>query len=190
MAYGSWLMAFSYHAPMSHPPLWTEAASFAAQLHQGQFRNDGRTPYVSHPVRVALVVATTFGCTDEAVLAAALLHDVLEDTTADHDDLLERFGERVAGLVSTLSKDDRLVERQREAEYDRRLSDGPWEARLIKLADVLDNLRDATTEEARRTLLGKAQGAVNLAADDPRLREASQIVRQAIQSTETGLAAS
>ncbi len=173
---------------MSNPPLWTGAASFACRLHKDQLRDDGRTPYFSHPVRVALVVATTFGCTDEAVLAAALLHDVLEDTTGDYDDLLERFGERVAGLVSALSKDDRLVEPQREAEYDRRLSDAPWEARLIKLADVLDNLRDATIEKARRTLLDKARRAVDLAADDPRLREASRIVRQAIQATETGLA--
>ncbi len=173
---------------MTPSHLWQKASAFAARKHRDQFRQDKLTPYFSHPVRVALVVATTFACTDEAVLAAALLHDVLEDTTGDYDDLLERFGERVAGLVSALSKDDRLVEPQREAEYDRRLSDAPWEARLIKLADVLDNLRDATTEKARRTLLDKARRAVDLAADDPRLREASRIVRQAIQSTETGLA--
>ena len=71
------------------------------------------------------------------------------------------------------------------------MSDGPLWTEAVSfacLADVLDNLRDATTEEARRTLLDKARRAVDLAADDPRLREASRIVRQAIQATETALA--
>ena len=100
--------------------LWQQAAALAADAHAGQSRRQG-TPYFSHPARVALTVAVLFGCNDPDVLAAALLHDVIEDTTIDFDDLLESFGPRVAELVSCLSKDPRLVEPKREAAYDAQL---------------------------------------------------------------------
>ena len=60
-----------------------EAAAFAARAHHHQVRKDGRTPYFSHPVRVCLVVRQVFGFDDPRILAAALLHDTLEDTTTD-----------------------------------------------------------------------------------------------------------
>jgi guanosine-3',5'-bis(diphosphate) 3'-pyrophosphohydrolase len=102
--------------------LWQQAASFAARQHQGQLRKDGRTPYFAHPVRVALTVRHVFGVDDETALAAALLHDLIEDTTTDYDDLLEMFGKDVADTVAALTKDSRLPEEQREAAYDRQLS--------------------------------------------------------------------
>ena len=63
-----------------------EAASFAARAHQGQYRKDRVTPYVSHPFRVCLVVRDLFGFDDPRMLITALLHDVIEDTTTDYDD--------------------------------------------------------------------------------------------------------
>ena len=96
---------------MTQTDLWHEAASMAARAHRDHTRSDEkRTPYFSHPVRVALTLAVKFGCTDDKVLAAALLHDVLEDTRVDYDDLLQRFDKDVADLVAALSKDNRLVE--------------------------------------------------------------------------------
>src|SRR5436190_896130 len=87
-----------------------EAISFAARKHQGQLRKDDRTPYFAHPVRVMMIVRDRWGITDPEVLAAAVLHDTIEDTTTDYDDVVKRFGPRVAQLVALLTKDKRLPE--------------------------------------------------------------------------------
>lgn len=122
---------------------WQRAASFAARAHEHQRRKDGATPYFSHCARVALTVSTVFGCDDEAVIAAALLHDTIEDTTVDFDDIAHDFGPVVARCVAALTKNMILPEPAREKDYDRRLRDADWRARLIKLADAYDNFTDA-----------------------------------------------
>src|SRR5215217_2629487 len=94
-----------------------EAASFAARAHRHQLRKDGQTPYAAHPFRVCLIVRHVFGIDDPDVLAAALLHDTIEDTTTDFDDLAIAFGPRIAGWAAALSKDGRLPEPEREAAY-------------------------------------------------------------------------
>ncbi len=175
-------MTVGYDAAMLDTALWQEASAFAARAHRHQMRRDGRTPYYSHCVRVAMTVALKFGCTDDKVLAAALLHDVIEDTLADYDDVLQHFGPEVADMVAALSKDMRLVESEREPAYDAQLTQGPWEARLVKLADVYDNLSDAETEAARTKLIGKAQRALQLADGDERLAKACQIVHELISA--------
>ena len=76
-------------------------------------------------------------------LAAALLHDTIEDTTTDYDNLAEHFGDPVARLVVWLTKDSRLPEEEREAAYCQGLSEAPWQAKVCKLADVYDNLQDS-----------------------------------------------
>jgi guanosine-3',5'-bis(diphosphate) 3'-pyrophosphohydrolase len=125
-----------------------EAVAFAARAHQGQRRKDGATPYVSHVFRVCLVVRDLFDVADRRVLAAAVLHDTIEDTTADHDDLAERFGPDVADWVAALSKDKRLPHAEREAAYCRVLAAAPWQVQVCKLADVYDNLSDAGNQPA------------------------------------------
>ena len=79
--------------------MWQQAVSFAARAHDGQLRKDGRTPYIAHPIRVALTVRHLFGVDDETALAGALLHDTIEDTTTDYDDLMAAFGQQVASAV-------------------------------------------------------------------------------------------
>ncbi|MFM9956588.1 MAG: HD domain-containing protein [Phycisphaerales bacterium] len=122
--------------------LFERACAFAARAHAGHFRKDNITPYVTHPYRVALLVRDRFGVFDPVALAAAVLHDTLEDTRTDHDDLSERFGTEVADIVAALSKDKRLPEPIRERAYDTQLAASDWRARLIKLCDVLDNADD------------------------------------------------
>ncbi len=122
--------------------LWQRAASFAARAHRSQVRKDGATPYVAHPFRVALTVRHVFGCDDPVALAAALLHDVIEDCDIDYDDLAGRFGAPVADCVAALSKDPRLPEPEREPAYDEQIRRADWRAKLIKLADVYDNTCD------------------------------------------------
>jgi guanosine-3',5'-bis(diphosphate) 3'-pyrophosphohydrolase len=103
-----------------HNALVFDAAAFAARAHKNPFRRDGETPYFSHPVRVCLVVRHLFGFDDPQMLAAALLHDTVEDSTTNCDDLIERFGSSVAGWLAALSKDKRLPHDVRKAEYARR----------------------------------------------------------------------
>jgi guanosine-3',5'-bis(diphosphate) 3'-pyrophosphohydrolase len=149
-------------------PLMLQAISFAARKHVGQVRKDGRTPYIAHPTRVLAVLATVFEVRDPEILAAAALHDTIEDTTTDWDELKEAFGERVANIVSQLSKDKRLEESEREHCYYETLKKADVEVRLCKLADLYDNLVDAATLQAkqRSRTLEKAQYALDLFAPD------------------------
>jgi guanosine-3',5'-bis(diphosphate) 3'-pyrophosphohydrolase len=128
--------------------LLLDAVAFAARAHRHQLRKDGQTPYVSHVFRVCLVLRDVFTVTDPRVLTAAVLHDTVEDTTTDFDDLAEAFGPEIAGWVATLSKDKRLAADAREAAYCRQLADAPWPVQVCKLADVFDNLLDRPTASA------------------------------------------
>jgi (p)ppGpp synthase/HD superfamily hydrolase len=131
------------------------AAAFAARAHRSQLRKDQATPYVSHPVRVCLVVRQVFGFDDPALLAAALLHDTIEDTTTDCDDIIEQFGPTVAKWVAALSKDKRMPHNEREADYAAALTAADWQAKVLKLADLYDNLGDSHTfqpEQRRKTV--------------------------------------
>lgn len=160
--------------------LWQQAASFAARAHQGQMRKDGRTPYFAHPVRVAMTVREVFGCADPEALAAAMLHDTIEDTTTDYDDLAEHFGETVADLVAALTKNATLPEDEREAEYDARLARADWRARLIKLADVYDNFSDqaALAPDKRKKIGAKVKRAIALGeADAGKHEETNRAIR-------------
>lgn len=160
---------------------WRAAASFAARCHAGQVRKDGQTPYIAHPLRVALVVRHVFEVNDPIALAAALLHDVIEDTPADYDDLLEQFGQEVAETVAALTKDMRMPEAEREAAYDAQLARANWQAQLVKLADVYDNLSDVLSDRMREKTLEKVGRAIACAGDEPRLRRAVEVVRGVLE---------
>jgi len=121
-----------------------EAVAFAARAHRGQVRKDKETPYASHAFRVGLVLRHVFSFDDPRMLMAAILHDTVEDTTTDHDDLQEQFGPEVANWVAALTKDKRLPEDEREAAYVAQLVQAPWQVKACKLADVFDNLMDST----------------------------------------------
>lgn len=159
--------------------LWQEAASFAARAHRNQVRKDGVTPYIAHPMRVAMTIACVFGFNDdEKTLAAALLHDTIEDCGIDYDEILEAFGRDVADLVVVMTKDMRLIEPQREKAYDAQLARGPWQGRLLKLADVYDNLLSTWDAASRRQQLGKAKRALKLTENDRQLRTAREILQR------------
>ena len=120
-----------------------EAVAFAARAHRGQLRKDNETPYASHVFRVCLILRHAFGFDDPRMLTAALLHDAVEDTTTDYDDLQKQFGPEVANWVAALTKDKRLPEDEREAAYVAQLVQAPWQVKACKLADVFDNLMDS-----------------------------------------------
>jgi len=141
------------------PPALLDAVAFAARAHRAQLRKDGQTPYVSHVFRVCLIVRHLFEVADADVLTAAVLHDTIEDTTTDFDDLEGRFGKTVAGWVATLSKDKRLVDELREERYTHGLSQAPWQVRVCKLADIYDNLSDSRhlSEQGRKRTLARTK---------------------------------
>lgn len=119
------------------------AAERAAQLHQDQRRKGAnKRPYINHPLEVAQRLAAVAGITDPEILAAALLHDTVEDTTATEQDILDEFGSRVADLVAEVTDDKSLAKAERkrlQVEHAPHLS---TEAGLIKISDKTSNVLD------------------------------------------------
>jgi (p)ppGpp synthase/HD superfamily hydrolase len=172
-------------------PSWQRAVSFAARHHKNQLRRDKRTPYVAHVFRVAMTVRDCFGLADAEALCAAVLHDTIEDTPVDFDDIEEDFGTTVAEMVASLTKNMLLREDQREIDYDQRLARADWRVRLIKLADVYDNSCDLATwsksgKGALARMNSRCQRAIELAQGDasthPETARAIEIVRALLQT--------
>lgn len=149
------------HDASSSLSLIERALRTAARAHRDQVRKGGDVPYFAHAAAVALILAR-FGFTDESLLAAALLHDVVEDTGVSLAELAAQFPPEVVGAVAALSEtknDDggRLRPwEDRKAEHLGHIAAGPWIARAVALADKLHNM-----ETLRCDL---AAGAVSLGA--------------------------
>ncbi len=166
------------------------AISFSARAHRNQFRKDGITPYVSHPFRVCMILRHIFGVTDERILIAAVLHDTIEDTTTDFDDVEKEFGKEVAEWVALLSKDKREEEGVREKHYVARLRSAPDAVKLSKLADIYDNLSDVVNVPSRlhheKTLKRTEQylDALSTRRKSPTLKRALAVVLSLRKETE------
>jgi guanosine-3',5'-bis(diphosphate) 3'-pyrophosphohydrolase len=123
--------------------LLLKALSFAAQKHRDQRRKDRKaSPYINHPIALASVLTLEAGIIDPGILAAALLHDTIEDTRTSHEELKQAFGTRVAKIVLEVTDNKRLRKHTRkrlQVEHAPTLSHG---AKLVKLADKICNLRD------------------------------------------------
>lgn len=123
-----------------------EAKGFAREAHEGQFRKYKNEPYIEHPIRVAGLVKTVPHT--EEMICAAYLHDVVEDTDVTLENIKEKFGDKVADLVSELTdefvkkKYPHLNRKKRKEKEVQRQSKISKEAKTIKLADVIDNTRD------------------------------------------------
>ena len=121
-----------------------DAATFAADKHKSQTRKGNGQPYINHPIEVANLLTSVGKVEDPDIIIAALLHDTVEDTDATFDELERRFGRAVAGYVRELTDDKSLpkAERKRlQVEHAPHMSN---EAKQIKLADKISNIRDVT----------------------------------------------
>lgn len=120
----------------------TRALDYAARAHCNQRRKGpAQEPYVNHLIEVMDLIARATGGQDSDLLAAALLHDVIEDCGVSEGDLALAFGVRVAAIVAANSDDMSLPKPERKA---RRIAEMPKkspEARMVKTADVISNLR-------------------------------------------------
>jgi len=126
--------------------LLLKALAFASLKHRDQRRKDAEaSPYINHPIALADVLVNEGGVTDIEVLCAALLHDTVEDTATTHEELVNAFGSRIARIVAEVTDDKRLPKSERkrlQVEHAAALS---REAKLVKLADKICNLRDVAT---------------------------------------------
>lgn len=116
-----------------------KAAEFAAKAHEGMLRKGGKMPYIYHPMEVALLVSRM--TKDEEVIAAAYLHDILEDTAVTAQELEQEFGSRVLKLVLAETENKALTWEERKAETIHHLESASLEVKLLTLADKLSNLR-------------------------------------------------
>ena len=128
-----------------------DSAEIAARAHHGQMRKDGVTPYIVHPGRVATLVAmmthdypTLDGVMAKHMIAAAWLHDVIEDTTTTEGELYREVDAAIIDLVVGLTNDKSIkAPRPDRKKMEReRLEKASQAVRLIKLADRLDNVQD------------------------------------------------
>lgn len=125
------------------PGLFIRALAFAAHKHRDQRRKDaGASPYINHPIALADVLANEGGVTDPVVLCAAVLHDTIEDTETTAEELTTLFGAAVTAVVLEVTDDktlDKGLRKRLQIEHAPYLS---AEAKLVKLADKICNLRD------------------------------------------------
>ena len=119
------------------------ASKYASEKHAGQFRKGNHDiPYINHPIKVTHVLASVGAVEDEDVLAASLLHDVLEDTDTTFQELVNIFGERVAQIVAEVSDEKDLEKAERKALQIKNAKTLSYEAKLIRIADKVCNVQD------------------------------------------------
>jgi guanosine-3',5'-bis(diphosphate) 3'-pyrophosphohydrolase len=122
--------------------LFIDALKFASEKHIYQHKKGCETlPYINHPVYVAHLLIHA-GETDEELLAAALLHDVLEDTDASVQELQSLFGLRVTNLVIELTDDNSITYDDRKRLQIQKAPKLSADARKIKIADKIANIQD------------------------------------------------
>lgn len=124
--------------------LLDRAITFAVKAHQGMERKGKGFPYIVHPMEAVCIVATITN--DQELLAAAALHDVIEDTDTTADDLKKEFGERVAMLVEAESDDKTGGSKadtwhQRKQDTLDRLRNADLDIKIVALGDKLSNMR-------------------------------------------------
>lgn len=125
-----------------------QALSLAASAHRDQLRKGSKVPYIQHPVHVAILLIK-HGFSEDVVIAG-VLHDVVEDTDTSIGDIQARFGDRVAGLVASVTEqkregDDKVGAerpwRTRKEEQLAHLRHADREGAALKAADALHNCR-------------------------------------------------
>ncbi len=175
-------------------PLVLAAADFAAVRHRDQRRKGEHAwPYINHPLRVAELLSRVGGVDDAEVIAAALLHDTVEDTATRPDEIERRFGARVRDLVMEVSDDKGLAARERKREQIARAPQLSHGAALIKLADKIANVGDIVQSppagwslERRQDYLAWAEAVVD--ACPPVSPELDALFRDTLARAREGLA--
>lgn len=155
--------------PIRLSELFEKAVVYGARAHDGDVRKKTTTPYFSHPLQVA-GIALEHGA-DEEQAAAALLHDVIEDTAVTHAELAHEFGARVADIVRACSDTEDHEEkgdwRRRKVDYLAHLKSAGPDVALVSCADKLHNARSIVMDLRAqgpgfldKTFTGKRKGTL------------------------------
>jgi guanosine-3',5'-bis(diphosphate) 3'-pyrophosphohydrolase len=140
--------ALAISSQQQRPPthaadLILRAVAFAAHKHRDQRRKDkDASPYINHPIQLATVLWEEGGVRDAEVIAAALLHDTLEDTETTWQELRGIFGEAIADVVLEVTDTKWIKKALRKRLQVARAAHSSENAKLVKLADKICNLRD------------------------------------------------
>ena len=118
---------------------FNQACLYATKKHEGQMRKSTPMPYIVHIYEVVQLLKESGA--DEDTIVAGILHDTVEDTNTTLSEIKELFGEKIAAFVDVLSEDKSLPYAERKHIQAQRIAKAPFEAKLIKCADCLSNLR-------------------------------------------------
>ncbi|MFN7930656.1 MAG: HD domain-containing protein [Blastocatellia bacterium] len=119
-----------------------QALQFAAQKHRDQRRKDEEaSPYINHPIEVAELIARVGQITDVVVLQSAILHDTVEDTMTTAEEIESLFGADVRRVVAEVTDDKTLPKAQRKLLQIEHAPHISSQAKLVKLADKISNIR-------------------------------------------------
>ncbi|KAI5698014.1 hypothetical protein M8J76_009743 [Diaphorina citri] len=120
-----------------------KATDFASHKHHFQRRKDPEgTPYIEHPVAVAHILTHLGKVSNPVVIISALLHDTVEDTDTTFEEIEREFGPRVRSVVEELTDNKHMTRDERKRCQILHAPHSSHEAKLVKLADKLHNLRD------------------------------------------------
>lgn len=120
-----------------------KALAFAAEKHRDQRRKDAEaSPYINHPIALADVLVNEGDITDTFVVCAALLHDTVEDTDTTPQELEANFGARIRAIVEEVTDDKEMAKADRKRAQIEHAATISREAKLVKLADKICNVRD------------------------------------------------
>jgi len=123
------------------------ALEFAAGKHRNQRRkNVDATPYINHPIDLATLLINEANIEDISIIISAILHDTVEDTETTIDELKSQFGEKISKIVNEVTDDKKLPKTERKRLQIENATNSSYEAKMVKLADKICNLKDMTEQ--------------------------------------------
>ena len=126
--------------------LLLKALEFSAVKHRNQRRKDiDASPYINHPISLANILCNEAHVTDIQVICGALLHDTVEDTETEPEELEKEFGVEIKNIVMEVTDDQDLERHERKQAQIDHAAEISQQAKLVKLADKISNLRDVSS---------------------------------------------
>ena len=134
------------------------ALEFASRKHKDQRRKDvDASPYINHPISLANILCNEGHVTDVDVICGALLHDTVEDTDTTEEELEKEFGKTICNIVMSVTDDPALCKAERKQAQIDHAAHASGEAKLVKLADKISNLRDVAINSPENWSLERRQ---------------------------------